>query len=47
MPIKAVDIAERTVKQWPTLGVQTKNAKAATTYLLEIPDLLKVVEAFA
>ena len=27
-------------------GVQTKNAKAATTYLLEIPDLLKVVEAW-
>jgi hypothetical protein len=26
--------------------VQTKNAKAATTYLLEIPDLLKVVEAW-
>jgi len=46
MPIKAVDIGARTVRQWPALGVQTKNAKAATTYLLEIPDLLEIVQAW-
>jgi site-specific recombinase XerC len=46
MPIKAVDIGARTVKQWPALGVETKNSKAATTYLLEIPDLLETVASW-
>lgn len=44
LPIAAVDAPSRTVKQWPSLGVRTKNGKPATTYLLEIPDLLAVVE---
>ncbi len=43
MPIEAVDLEARTVKQWPGLGVHTKNSKAATTHLLNIPDLLDVV----
>jgi len=30
------------VKQWPKLGVKTKFNKHATTYLLDIPDLLTV-----
>ena len=42
-PINAIDLGERSVKQWPSLGVQTKNGKAATTYLLDIPDLLHTV----
>lgn len=44
LPIEAVDITNRTVKQWPALGVRTKNGKSATTYLLDIPELLQVVE---
>ena len=44
LPIECVDIAARTVKQDPTLGVKTKNNKAAVTRLLEIPDLLAIVQ---
>jgi integrase len=43
MPIQAVDVPHRAIKQWPSLGVETKNGKSATTYLLDIPDLLAVV----
>jgi site-specific recombinase XerD len=43
LPIAAVDVSQRTVKQWPSLGVETKNGKSATTYLLDIPDLLAIV----
>jgi len=38
----SVDIKARTVKQWPKLGVHTKLKKHATTYLLDIPELLIV-----
>jgi hypothetical protein len=34
LPISAVDLSSRTIKQWPALGVKTKNGKSATTYLL-------------
>jgi integrase len=44
LPIGAVNLADRTIKQWPALGVATKNGKSATTYLLDIPELLSVVE---
>jgi len=44
LPIEALDLANRTVKQWPSLGVATKNGKSATTYLLDIPELLDVIE---
>ncbi len=44
LPIAAVDLASRSIKQWPSLGVATKNHKSATTYLLDIPDLLVVIE---
>jgi integrase len=44
LPLEAVDLKERAVKQWPSLGVRTKNGKSATTYLFEIPELLEVVE---
>jgi integrase len=43
MPIRAVDLEERTVIQDPAIGVRTKNLKTATTFLLNIPDLLDVV----
>lgn len=44
LPIEAVNIKARQVKQWPSLGVRTKFSKHATTFLLNIPELLNVVE---
>jgi integrase len=46
LPIGALDLANRTVKQWPSLGVATKNRKSATTYLLDILELLAAVEGW-
>ncbi|KAA3642053.1 MAG: hypothetical protein DWQ07_26010 [Chloroflexi bacterium] len=43
LPIEAIDLYELSVKQWPGLGVRTKFKKHATTYLLDIPELLQVV----
>lgn len=43
LPLKCVNIAERTIKQFPTEGVRTKNRRAGVTFLLNIPDLLAVV----
>jgi site-specific recombinase XerD len=43
MPIQAVDLPNLSIRQWPELGVRTKNGKMATTYLLPIPGLLEVV----
>jgi site-specific recombinase XerD len=44
LPIQAVDIPNRVVSQFPSLGVRTKNSKAAKTFLLDIPELLHVVQ---
>lgn len=46
LPLEAIDISELEVKQWPSLGVKTKFKKHATTFLLNIPDLLKVVSSW-
>jgi integrase len=43
LPILAVDIPGRAICQWPELGVRTKFCMRATTYLLEILELLEVV----
>ena len=43
LQIAAVDLKKLEVKQWPSLRVKTKNGKHATTYLLNIPELLEVV----
>ena len=43
LPIKGVDLDKRTVMQFPSMGVRTKNKKYATTTLYDIPELLKVV----
>jgi integrase len=43
LTIACVDLVARAIKQWPSLGVKTKNKKSATTYLLNIPDLTLVV----
>ena len=44
MPVSAVDLENLAVFQFPKLGVRTKNQKHATTYLLNIPELLDVVK---
>ncbi len=44
LPLQSIDVQNREVKQWPSLGVKTKRGKSATTYLLEIPELLAVIE---
>ncbi len=44
LPVAAVDLPRREIKQWASLGVETKNDKSALTYLLDIPDLLTIVE---
>ena len=43
LPLSAVCVVDRSIKQWPELGVKTKNGKRATSYLLPIPELLEVV----
>ncbi len=43
LPIRCVNVADRKIMQYPTMGVMTKNRKSAVTYLLDIPDLLAVV----
>lgn len=43
MPIMAVDLNKMSLTQSPQLGVHTKNGKSETTYILPIPELLKVV----
>jgi integrase len=44
LPLQAVDIQGRKVIQYPSLGVRTKNSKNGITYLLNIPELLRIVK---
>ena len=44
LPVSAVDLDNLTIKQWPKLGVKTKFKKHATTFLLDIPDLIEVLK---
>lgn len=46
MPVNVFDLSSLSVYQWPSLGVRTKFGKHATTYLLNLPDLLEVVTAW-
>lgn len=46
LPIAAIDLPVRTLRQWPELGVATKNGKRATTFLLPIPELLGVAQTW-
>jgi integrase len=43
LPVCCVDLKKRRVAQLPKFFVQTKNTKAAITFLLPIPELLGVV----
>jgi len=40
LPLEAVDIEDMRIRQWPELGVHTKNGKKATTFLFQIPELV-------
>lgn len=46
LPVKAVDLQRYLVRQFPEMGVHTKNAKAAKTQVIRLPDLLAVVQAW-
>lgn len=46
LPISAVDLPGKTLRQWPELGVATKNGKRATTFLLPIPALLSIAQTW-
>lgn len=47
LPIRALDLEAGKVKQWPSLGVETKGGKAATTHLLsDLPKLWAEVRAW-
>ena len=46
LPILAINFEDRSIKRWPSLGVQTKFAKRATTCLLDIPELIKVIRSW-
>lgn len=44
LPIKAVDIQNNCIYQWPKeYGVETKNSKKSTTYLLPVAELHEIV----
>jgi integrase len=45
-PIGAVNFRESWVHQWPELGVKTKNAKKATTFLLPIAELIEIAQSW-
>jgi integrase len=46
LPVACVDLERQVIAQLPERGVRTKNRKAALTYLLQIPELLAVVQAW-
>lgn len=46
LPIGAVDLGNGQIKQWPEMGVMTKNSKKATTFLLPIPELYAIVKSW-
>lgn len=46
IPLQCVDLANRRLLQLPQLGIRTKNDKSGITYLLDIPELMNVVEAW-
>jgi len=46
LPLEAVDLQKLEIKQYPSLGVRTKNNKYGDTTLLKITDLLSIVRAW-
>lgn len=46
LPIACVDLTANQIMQLPEMGVRTKNRKAAITFLLKIPELFDVINAW-
>jgi integrase len=44
MPINSLDLENLSVDQFPEMGVRTKDGKRATTFILKVPELLRVVK---
>ncbi len=44
LPIDCVNLGRKMISQLPERGVKTKNSKAAITFMLNIPELMKVVQ---
>ncbi len=44
LPIRAVCLETKSIDQFPSLGVKTKINRSRTTYLLQIPELLAVIQ---
>lgn len=44
IPLQCVDLPNRRLLQYPSMGIRTKNDKAAITYLLDIPELFSIVQ---
>ncbi|PKN90987.1 MAG: hypothetical protein CVU44_21240 [Chloroflexi bacterium HGW-Chloroflexi-6] len=45
-PISAINFDDLSLKQWPELGVKTKNGKKATTFMFNIPELIAVARSW-
>jgi len=43
LPVRTVRLKDMEIDQFPELGVQTKNNVKATTFLLQVPELLEVI----
>jgi integrase len=46
LPISCIDIRNKTVNQYPSAGVRTKNHKAKQTFILPLPEIFDVVRAW-
>jgi integrase len=46
LPISCIDIKNKTINQYPSAGVRTKNHKAKQTYILPLPEIFEVVRAW-
>jgi integrase len=45
-PISCIDFDKLSLKQWPELGVKTKNGKRATTFLFNVPELITIARSW-
>lgn len=46
LPISCINLRTRKIKQYPSAGVRTKNSKAANTFILPLPEIFDVVQAW-
>jgi Site-specific recombinase XerD len=46
LPISCINVAAKTIDQYPSSGVRTKNHKARQTYILPLPEIYDIVKAW-